>query len=182
MDARSGSIGEWAGGADSPLLKSKRRRATANSLDAVPIARAETRHTNTRESDRHPAHGKACTVTYRGAQHDAEVLNLSGGGAMLAIGLQPNLAERLDLHLGEEGTVECVIRWVKPGRIGLEFAHETHLDCPAEERAEVLHGVVERLFPTRRSEVLPAPAPPANPSDQRVAKRHPLIWSAELHA
>ena len=182
MDARSGSIGEWSGEANSPLLKSKRRRATANSLDAVPISRAETRHTDTRESDRHPAHDKACTVTYRGALHDAEILNLSGGGAMLAIGLQPNLAERLDLHLGEEGTVECIVRWVKPGRIGLEFAHETHLDCPAEERAEVLQGVVERLFPTRRSGTVPAPPPAANPSDQRIAKRHPLIWSAELHA
>ena len=182
MDVRAGSIGKWAADGDSPVLKRKRPRASADRLDAVPIARQETRRTNTREQDRRPAHCKACKVTCRGADHDAEILNLSGGGAMIAIGLQPNVAERLDLHLGDDGTVECIVRWVKPGRIGLEFAHETHLDCPAEEQAEVLQGVVDRLFPTRRTGSVPASTPVEDSSDQRIAKRHPLIWSAELHA
>jgi len=182
MDVRAGSIGKSAVEGDSPVLKSKRPRATADSLNAVPIARQETRRTDTREQDRRPAHGKACKVTCRGAEHDAEILNLSGGGAMVGIGLQPNVAERLDLHLGDDGTVECIVRWVRPGRIGLEFAHETHLDCPAEEQAEVLQGVVDRLFPTRRTGSVPASTPAPDSSDQRIAKRHPLIWSAELHA
>ena len=183
MDVRAGSIGKSAAEEDSPVLKRKRPRVTADSLDAVPIARQETRRTNTRGQDRRQTHGKACRITFRAAMHDAEILNLSGGGAMIAAGLQPNLAERLDLHLGEDGTVECVVRWVKPGRIGLEFAHETHLDCPAEEQAAVLQGVVDRLFPTRRTGTVPAASEPVtDPSDQRVAKRHPLIWSAELHA
>lgn len=182
MDVRAGSIGKSAAEGDSPVLKRKRPRVTADSLDAVPIARQETRRTDTREQDRRPAHGKACKVTCRGADYDAEILNLSGGGAMIAIGFQPNVAERVHLHLGNDGTVECVVRWVKPGRIGLEFAHETHLDCPAEKQAEVLQSVVDRLFPTRRTGSAPSPAPAADSTDQRVAKRHPLIWSAELHS
>jgi hypothetical protein len=178
MDIRSGSIGQWAG-EESPLLKAKRPRRQAEGLDGVRIDREEARHSDTREQDRHPVHGHPCRVTYRGGEHDAEVVNLSGGGAMIAAGIKPNVAERLDLHIGEGGTVECVVRWVKPGRIGLEFAHETHLDCSKEERAALLLDVIDRAFP--RTPSVPAESE-RDPSDQRTAKRHPMIWSAELHS
>jgi PilZ domain len=185
MDMRSGSIGKPAGETDLPLLKSKQpRRRKDDGLDGVRITREEARHTNTREQDRHPVPAQPCRVTYRGGDFEAEIVNLSGGGAMIAAGLRPHVAERLHLHLGEGGTVECVVRWVKPGRMGLEFAHETQLDCSDEERVALLLDVIDRSFKDARNAA--ATRPPSNPdesdeSDQRIATRHPLIWSGELH-
>src|SRR5579884_4022966 len=178
MDMRSGTVGQWAG-EDSPLLKRKRPRRNADGLDGVKIDREEARRTNTREQDRLPVHGQPCRITYRGGEQDAHVANLSGGGAMLASEVKPNVGERIDLHLGEDGRIECIVRWVKGGRMGLEFAHETHLDCSDEERAALLWDVLDRAFPTRTPVSL---APREDPSEQRTAKRHPLIWSAEIHA
>jgi hypothetical protein len=182
MDMRSGTLGQSAGD-ESPLLKSKRPKRNADSLDGVSIAREESRCSDTRGQDRHPVHGHPCRLTYRGGEHEAEIVNLSGGGAMIAAGLKPHVAERLHLHLGEGGIIECVVRWVKPGRMGLEFAHETHLDCSKEERAAVLLDVIHRAFPrTPAPAASPAPASVVDPSDQRVDRRHPLIWSAQLHS
>lgn len=178
---RTGSVGKWTGEGDSPLLKSKRSRKTGeDGLASVPIARQEARRKDARERDRVPARGQRCRVTYRGGDIDVEIVNLSGGGAMIAAGITPNIAERIDLHLGADGTVEAVVRWVKGSRIGLEFAHETHLDCSDEERAELLLDAIDRAFPNRRTGG-PAPKPASDDqSDQRVATRHPLIWSAQV--
>lgn len=181
MDMRTGSVDKWPGEDNSPLLKSKRPRKTAEEgLGSVPIAREESRRKDAREQDRLPGRGQRCRVTYRGGKVDVEIVNLSGGGAMVAARISPNLAERLHLHLGADGTVEAVVRWVKTGRIGLEFAHETHLDCSDEERAELLLDAIDRAFPHRKSSGSP-PKPATNEgSDQRIATRHPLIWSAEV--
>jgi hypothetical protein len=182
MDMRSGSAGKWAGEGHSPLLKSKRPRKTGEEgLGSVPISREEARRKDARERDRLPAHGQGCQVTYRGGNSEVEIVNLSGGGAMIAAPMQPNLAERLHLHLGEDGTVEAIVRWVKGGRIGLEFAHETHLDCSDNERAELLLDAIDRAFPHRRTGGPPAKPAADDGSDQRIATRHPLIWSAEVH-
>jgi len=181
MDMRSGSVGRWAGEGDSPLLRNKRPRKTGEEgLASVPIAREEARRKDARERDRLPAHGQRCRVSYRGGDSEVEIVNLSGGGAMIAAAINPNIAERLHLHLGANGTVEAIVRWVKGGRMGLEFAHETHLDCSDEERAELLLDAIDRAFPHRKSGG-PPPKPASNDgSDQRIATRHPLIWSAEV--
>ena len=179
MDMRSGTIGDWAG-EESPLLKRKRPRRKADGLGGVKIDREESRHTDTREQNRLPVHGQRCCLTYRGGEHEAHIVNLSGGGAMIASDLQPNVAETVDLHLGDDGHIECIVRWVKPGRMGLEFAHETQLDCSDEERAALLWDAIDRAFPSKKP-LAPA-ASNEDPSDQRTARRHPLIWSAQLHA
>ena len=179
MDMRSGTIGEWAG-EQSPLLKRKRPRRNADGLDGVQIDREESRHTDTREQERMSVHGQRCRISYRGGEHDAHIVNLSGGGAMIAADLKPNMGERIDLHLGEHGHIESMVRWAKVGRIGLEFAHETQLDCSDDERAALLWDVIDRAFPTSTPVSL-SPADDGN-LDQRTAKRHPLIWSAELHS
>lgn len=177
MDIRSGSIGKWAGDGRSPLLKRKDRKAgNPQTLADVSISREEARHSDSRDGDRYPLSGERFRVSFRGGDHDVEVVNLSGGGAMIKSPLAPNLAERVDLHLGRgDGTVECIVRWVKHGRIGLEFAHETQLRCSDDESSAVLRAVLNRAFPH-------ASAAPAEDDEQRIAKRHPLIWSAELRS
>src|SRR4029079_8329720 len=95
----------------------------------------------------------------------------------------------VELQLGENGRVECVVRWIRSERIGLEFAHETRLDCSAAEREALLREVLARSFGdvefelpraqrTRKGDLEPRIDPA---SDQRVADRHPLIWTGVLH-
>jgi PilZ domain-containing protein len=175
MDMRSGTVGKWAGERAPDLLKRKPRKAAhAHGLGEVPIAREESRRADTRDEDRVPLHGERFRISHCRRDLDVEVINLSGGGAMIATDLKPNLAERIHLHLGQDGTVECVVRWIKDGRLGLEFAHETQLDCTDDERSAVLRAVLERAFPH-------AAAVPDD-SEQRIARRHPLIWSGELRS
>ena len=104
---RTGSVDKWAGEGNSPLLKSKRSRKTGeDGLGSIPISREETRRKDARERDRLPGRGQRCQVTYRGGDVEVEIVNLSGGGAMIAATIVPNLGERLHLHLGADGTVE----------------------------------------------------------------------------
>ena len=97
---------------------------------------------------------------------------------MVSGGFEPLLWDRVDLHLGENGTVECAVRWIKDGRIGLEFSQETRLDCTPEQRNGVLADVLASNFPEVQAE--PVSADEQN-SEHRRASRHPLIWSGLIH-
>jgi hypothetical protein len=108
---------------------------------------------------------------------------------MIAGKLNVKLWDPIELQLGENGRVECVVRWIRGDRLGLEFAHETRLDCTAAEREALLHEVITRSFGdvaielprserTRKADAQPQIEPG---SDQRIADRHPLIWTGVLH-
>ena len=60
--------------------------------------------------------------------------------------LDLKLWDRVELRLGEDGLVECVVRWIADPRVGLEFAHETRLDCSDDQRAKVLREVISNSF------------------------------------
>jgi hypothetical protein len=171
--------------AEEPLLKSKTRKtAKLDSLNSVKIAREVARSRNDRGDDRHRLSGETARVTHNGIDATVELINLSGGGAMVSGEFEPMLWDRVDLNLGNHGTIECVVRWMHKGRIGLEFAHETRLDWPSDEVATVLREVIERSFPDIRFPENGEPEPTASElpdHENRTARRHPLIWSGTLH-
>ena len=160
----------------SPLQQKAARRG-ADSLDGAAVPREESRRSDTRHADRQYLAGAKYTVTYRGRAHEAQVVNLSAGGAMIAAPLKPTLGEHLDLLLGEGASVECVVRWVRDGRIGIEFAHETQLHCSHEEQAELLRAAIRHAFPGQKIE---KPREQTPVTDKRNTARHPLIWGGEL--
>ena len=172
-------------GAREPLMAQKRARddAEADGLGAVSVPRSEARTSNQRGDDRHRLPAEQATVRYKRKLHKIELINLSGGGAMICGKIRPHLWDRVDLVLGEYGEIESAVRWIRGDRIGLEFAHETRIDCPAETRDALLRDVICRTYP---DVVLEAPAPiaeapvEAEPEQhaQRRDIRHPLIWSA----
>jgi hypothetical protein len=172
---------EILGGVDdrkSRVLRQKApKRNNGTALTGVVIPREETRRTNMRREDRPPVDGAILSVSFRERIHEVRVVNLSGGGAMIAAKLDANIGERMDLHLGKGDVIQCVVRWLKGGRLGLEFAHETQLDCAGEVRTTVLKAAVSKLACDADIEV--APVEPVA-ADNRKADRHPLIWSGEL--
>lgn len=169
---------------ESPIVQAKKPKgAKADSLDSIAVARETARRANTREGDRHRLPDEQVRVTHNGESHDVQLVNLSGGGAMIAGSFEPMLWDRVELRLGENGTIECAVRWIKGGRIGLEFAHETRLDCSASDKVEVLRAVIAKSFPDVEFQAPQAEAPQAPPSgdEHRDGKRHPLIWSGVVH-
>jgi len=173
------------GDAEQPvLIKAKAPRgARADALNSVAVPRAETRRANTREDDRHRLTDERVTVVHKRRPYDLELINLSGGGAMVAGELPAKLWDRVELRLGGDGAIECAVCWVRDGRMGLEFAQETRLDCSVGEQAKVLRDVIARSFPDAEFEAATADEPIAKPSAAELRKgaRHPLIWSGVLH-
>lgn len=148
------------------------------------LVQAEPGRGDSRTGDRHRLIDEQVRVTRDGVTHEAELINVSGGGAMIEAGFQANVWDLVKLHLGENGIIECAVRWIRGSRMGLEFAHETQLDCSAEEQAVLLREVIDRTYSGARVPQPPAPAAIENQDsgpEGRRAKRHPLIWSGTLH-
>jgi len=169
---------------DEPVVVTakKPKGAKADALHSISVPREETRQADTRDQDRHRLPDEQVRVTYEGEDREVQLINLSGGGAMVACDFEPKLWDRLQLHLGENGTIDCAVRWIKGDRVGLEFAHETRLDCSADKQAAVLRDVIVRSFPDIAFEGEAAVAVEATDYDEmRGDRRHPLIWSGLIH-
>src|SRR5689334_8579457 len=124
MNIRAKIFGGENATEDSSLLgRKKPKGAKADALHSVRVAREEARRSDSRAGDRHRLTGERVRLTHEGKSYDVELINLSGGGAMVSGGFEPKLWDRVDLHLGEDGMVECAVRWLRDRRIGLEFAH-----------------------------------------------------------
>jgi hypothetical protein len=176
----------FRGEADEPILKAKKPRgAKADTLHSVDVSRETRRLSNDRGEDRHRLTGESARITWNGTHLDVELVNLSGGGAMIAGEFEPMLWDRVDLHLGNHGTIECAVRWLRDDRVGLEFAHETRLDWPSDQVAIVLRHVIEKTFPQitfpETEGSIPPPATRKSDDEHRRAARHPLVWNGKLH-
>ena len=176
------------GAGEEPLLRRKKPKgAKADTLNSVSVSRESRQRANSRGEDRHRLSNERARVSVRGTDHEIDLVNLSGGGAMIRASFEPMLWDRVHLHLGNHGTIECAVCWVREDRVGLEFAHETRLDWPSDQVATVLRHVIERTFPhiafPEKEIETPGPEPEfQNTADEhRSAARHPLIWNATLH-
>ena len=104
----------------------------------------------------------------------------------------PRLWERVDLIFAEGSEIECAVRWLREDRVGLEFAHETRIDCEPELRDKLLLDVIRRSFgdevsiSTAKPEPASARRTAASADEDEVAnsrrteRRHPLVWMGHV--
>lgn len=177
-----------------PLQHDKQARgAEADDLSSVEVPRSESRSQDHRDVDRHRLDHELATVRFDGEEHQVDLINLSGGGAMIRADFAPRLWERVDLIFAEGAEIECAVRWIRDDRVGLEFAHETKIDCDPESRDALLLDVIRRSFAdmtisvSRPDAEHVQAAPAANEDDddaiansRRVERRHPLVWSGQV--
>lgn len=173
-----------------PVVRAKKGRgASEEDLSSVEIPRSEGRSSNQRDDDRHRLDHETAKARFDDKEHEIDLINLSGGGAMIRADFAPRLWERVDLILAEGGEIECAVRWLKGDRVGLEFAHETKIECDPEARDQLLLDVIHRSFPDvtlPQREEDPAAAKPESEDDDAVAntrrteRRHPLVWKGEI--
>ena len=177
------------GGEKKPLIvtdKNPRFEGEKDDLNGVRVPRAETRRGDHRGGDRHRLAGETASAVYNKRSHNVEIVNLSRGGAMIRSNFRPRLWDMVELRFGEGAGLEGAVVWIKGDSMGLEFAHETKLDCSPEERAALLLEVIQRSFP---DEIRLEDADSAYVEDERDVedlgardeKRHPLIWKGEIH-
>ncbi len=189
MNSFRSSILSGKGSAPASLLGEKRPRGVQqDSLGTIPVARTAIRTADHRDDDRHRLLEEQTEVRFRGQDLPVDLLNLSGGGAMIRANFSPLMWERVDLVLGHEGVAECAVRWIRGDRIGLEFAHETQVDADPRARDAMLLEVIRRSFPDLQASSAPAAAPEPPPirtiADNKLSRRtqprHPLIWSGAV--
>lgn len=178
-----------------PLVSDKEGRgAKEDDLSSVDVPRSEGRSTNHRDDDRHRLDHEVARARFDGEEHEIDLINLSGGGAMIRADFAPRLWERVELILAKGAEIECAVRWIRADRVGLEFAHETRIDCDPEARDALLLEVIHRSFPdvafAPREEVavpLSVEAPNTGDDDDAIAnsrrteRRHPLVWMGEIY-
>ena len=171
---------------ENPLVRGKEARGDgSDDLSSVEVSRAETRTANHREDDRHRLAAEQAAARCDGETHQVDLVNLSGGGAMIRADFTPRLWDRVDLILAEGAEIECAVRWLRADRVGLEFAHETRIDCAPEVRDALLLDVVRRSFPDiaakeREPEAEVPQTEAADPASRRTERRHPLIWMGDV--
>ena len=175
-----------------PLVRQKKKKGAAeDDLSSVEVPRSETRSANQRDDDRHRLTEETARARFRRKEHEVDLINLSGGGAMIRCNFKPRLWERVDLILAEGGEIECAVRWIRDDRIGLEFAHETRIDCAPEARDALLLDVIHRSFPDVALAPRPEPTQAESASQpdnddaiantRRTERRHPLVWMGEIY-
>lgn len=176
-----------AGKAPAPLMPEKKPSVTGDheSLTSLSVNREAKRTANHREGDRHRLVTEQVTMKAGRKSFDVELVNLSGGGAMVRTDAALEMWQKVHLLLGESDGLECAVRWIRGDRVGLEFAHETQIGGDPAKRDAMLLAVIKRSFPDAKAPARPAetkavPAPATSRAQRRAALRHPLIWSGHI--
>lgn len=159
-------------GARGQLLAARapKRKAAGDepSLAGFAIPRQETRSCNQRREDRLLNVVDRAELRFRNRKIEVAVVNVSRHGAMIEAAVEPRIGERMQIRFDDCNRTECTVRWIRNGRIGLEFSRETEILAPAAVKEAIVSG--------RRS----GETPPEPDKVQRPP-RQSLLWKAVLH-
>ena len=96
------------------------------SLDGGMIPRTVKRLFDERCEERLPAQPVTAAMTFRGRKYVVRLVNTSSSGAMISFAEVPHIGEDITLSLLDRGQISAKVRWVRDGRIGVNF------DCGLE--------------------------------------------------
>lgn len=176
------------GSRSSPLIAPKRnRRATDEngpSLVAVTIPRTEARARNERKEERQRDVVDRTLIYFRRQKHEVPVVNVSSGGAMIQTDLLPRIGETIDIQFADCNRTKSVVRWIRDGRIGVEFLEETTILGSAKVRNHVYGNVPDEAPAADADAAVPSQAA-AEPEKKRGLsvreRRHGLTWTGTLY-
>jgi hypothetical protein len=117
-----------------------RPAASGGSLAALRIRREEARRSDQRREGRQLDLVEHAQITHQRRKQEVAVLNVSSRGAMIETDLQPRIGARLSIRFADCDPTQCFVRWVRDGRIGLEFDKETLVIAPREVRDMIIGG------------------------------------------
>ena len=95
--------------------------ATRFGLSGGMIPRSVTRLFDQRSEPRIEPDEEHAVLDHRGARHPVKVVNISSAGAMVEYATVPYIGERVRLQLLGREPVTGFVRWVREGRVGINF-------------------------------------------------------------
>ena len=95
--------------------------AAKYSLDGGMIPRTVKRLFDERSEQRVSAEPVTAAMTFRGRKYVVRLVNTSPSGAMISFAEVPHIGEEVLLSLLDQGQVCAKVRWVRDGRIGVNF-------------------------------------------------------------
>lgn len=139
-------------------------------LAKLAIRRQEARTTNQRLEDRLRDIVEESVIVFRRKKIPVKVVNVSSRGAMIEADIEARIGEKIDILFTEKNRTKCVVRWLREGRIGLEFLNETIFWDASRPNSPVLR--------------LEGEGQPAQPGPREVVDRQPrqtLLRSGTLY-
>ena len=91
-------------------------------LDGSFIPRTVKRTFDQRTEERQELDSQTAVLQMRGRAHVVRLANISPSGAMVIFKGVPHIGERVTLQLLDHGEQSAYVRWVRDGRIGINFA------------------------------------------------------------
>lgn len=110
----------------------------AGGLNGGMVSRVQPRLVEQRSEPRHEGVTDGATLSFRGGEFPVPVVNISSRGTMVECDLVPRIGESVMVRFHGCTPIYAFVRWVRDGRIGLNFGCEMVLGSVAPERGK--HG------------------------------------------
>lgn len=88
------------------------------------IPRMQRRLIDQRSEDRHCGVVERAAIMFRNQEYIVPVINISSRGTMIECDIMPRIGETIVIRFEECSPIHSFVRWVRDGRLGLNFGHE----------------------------------------------------------
>ena len=92
------------------------------------IPRAQPRLVEHRTEPRHAEIVDRALIVFRGQDYIVPVVNISARGTMIECDIVPRIGESVLVQFENCCRIHAFVRWVRDGRVGLSFGHESVLE------------------------------------------------------
>ena len=103
-----------------PMGLHKRNLGLAGNL----VARTQPRLIDQRSEERRIDLVERAIITFRGQEYLVPVINVSSRGTMIECDISPRIGETVVIQFEHCTRIHGFVRWVRDGRLGLNFGHE----------------------------------------------------------
>ena len=93
-------------------------------LGARMITRTQPRLVDQRCEERHEGAVEQASILFRGAEYAVQVINISSRGTMVECDIVPRIGETIIVRFEDCSPMHAFVRWIRDGRLGLNFGHE----------------------------------------------------------
>jgi hypothetical protein len=93
-------------------------------LDGKIVPRTQPRIADQRCEQRLEAYVDRAVITFRGQDYLVPVANISSRGTMIECDIMPRIGEAVVIQFENCTKIHGFVRWVRDGKIGLNFGHE----------------------------------------------------------
>jgi hypothetical protein len=98
------------------------KRALRLAGDLIP--RMQRRIIDQRSEERFAGIVDRAVIIFRSQEYIVPVVNISSRGTMVECDIMPRIGETVVIHFEHCSPIQAFVRWIRNGRVGLNFGHE----------------------------------------------------------